>query len=396
MARDRKQWAPNPYAIARQLTGRKDIRFLYSAEGKEADNWLKNAFELHRKNQTLTDALRQFRKLAAENKGPLTLDRALALASVKSLDYKPEQLARVLPFILQIIDVKLQEPLKAPPPSRPQLVLGTYDEANDLMVTGANYLDPIQGGIADCYLISSMISLAWTRRNLLETGLNASGFGPNTDTFAWQFHNEDQQGTLGAQVQVTEFIPKNQGEPLYGHARDPREYWPALLEKAYLRMRLPGNGEPTADDYHSLDNGALPQDACQSMVGGPIGTQALFTNLGKRIFDSGQALSTPSGVMNKPVMAWTEEVAGDQITWEQTGIWKDHAYSVLGVTPAGNFTHVVLRNPLGVANEPRAGYATGDWMAGAERVELNKNGVFAIPRQLFFDNFQHIGWGNLP
>lgn len=396
MPHDRKQWTPNPYAIARRLTGRADIRFLYSADGATADKWLKGAFEIARKNQTLTEVLNQFREVADQLKAPLTLERALELQEVKSLGYTRDQLARVLPLILQITDVQLEPLSGGTPPVAPQLILGTFGVSDELMVQGAHYLDPIQGAIADCYLISSMISLAWTQRNLLETRLGDSGFGPATRTFEWGFHNDDRQGTPGPKVKVTELVPKDQGEPLYGHAHDPREYWPSLLEKAYLRMKVPGSGEPPSkEDYESLNNGALPHRACQSVVGGVAITEPLFTDVGKKAFEQGEPLDTPSGIMDKPVMAWTEEVAGNKQTFEQTGIWQDHAYAVLGVTPAGEFTHVVLRNPLGIANEPRDGYLIDDWLAGAEKVELNKRGVFAIPRKLFFESFQHIGWVNL-
>lgn len=393
MPRDRKRWTPNPYAIGRQLRNRENIRFLYFEEGAVAEEWLKAAFELNRKNQTLSEVLKQFRQLTEVIRQPLTLARALELPQVRALGYKRDQLARVLPLLLNITDVGFVVPGEPSPP--PELILGTYGPSRNLLVNGVHYLDPIQGDSADCYLISSMISLAWTRQPMFEGRLNA-GFQPGM--FKWQFHKNNQTGTPGQQIQVSELtLTDSSGQPLYAHSRDQHEFWPALLEKAYVRLMSPGAGEPIPDDYKSLDNGDLPQDACQSLVGSRTGTQPLFTAVGKKIFEQGpNSLGTLDGIMSKPVMAWTEEVRGTKLTWEKTGIWEDHAYAVLGVTPAGRFTHVVLRNPLGIANAIKPGYATGIWQAGAEAVELNKNGVFAIPKRLFFAKFQHIGWINLP
>ena len=103
-------------------------------------------------------------------------------------------------------------------------------------------------------------------------------------------------------------------------------------------------------------------------------------------------LVTASGVVRRPVMAWTKDDIGvkDRKVWEKTGLWPNHAYAVLGVMPS---KHIVLRNPHGVATTVRRGYATGEWQpADREPVVLNKNGVFAISPALFFKHFEDMGW----
>ena len=132
----------------------------------------------------------------------------------------------------------------------------------------------------------------------------------------------------------------------------------------------------------------------------------------RKIFLEG-ALATPSGVMTKPVMAWTNTVENmrqpltrdgidlnetNRDVWKETGLWPRHAYAVLGVMLADNAVeHVVLRNPHGAPTDPndRLGYHEGPWMPdGRPPVPLNQDGVFAISRDLFYANFVDIGWND--
>lgn len=406
----RKNWAPNPYAIAQLLNGRADFKFLKEASGKDADNFLKKAFQLEEKKRTLVHALKPFRELAAAVKEPLPLEKVSALDQYKELRkdvrYTAEQIHRVLPRLVQVADARFglasnPGPLVAMP------VIGAFGNSDQLEVNRASYLDPVQGDTADCYLVSAMIGLAWANPDLLHANLLSSGFGAGS--FKWQFHS-NPPGPLNP-VSVTSQVPKDGDFPLFARSSEPAEYWPSLLEKAYVvrvaneNQHVLPNGEPSPANYQFIANGDLPQSACRALVGGTAQPDFLDTPSGNRIFSFSRdnllrgALATASGVMSRPVMVWRHSAAGDNPSvWENAGLLPDHAYTVLGVMQSDDVVeHVVLRNPYGYAtDETRHGYKSGLWEPdGREAVTLNKNGVCAISRELFYQHFNNIGWVEL-
>jgi hypothetical protein len=193
---------------------------------------------------------------------------------------------------------------------------------------------------------------------------------------------------------------------VYARSTTPTEYWPALVEKAYVVMRCGtvAGGEPTPDQYQSINHG-FPQDACHSLVGGVKKTKLLKFDEGKKIFLSGGLLHNPSGVMTHPVMAWTKDkedivFTEDREVWEKTSLWPNHAYAVLGTMSSGSnpLEHVVLRNPHGKKTAVREGFSEDEsWKPdGRSPVPLNEDGVFGLSRELFYKYFGNIAWVEVP
>ena len=153
--------------------------------------------------------------------------------------------------------------------------------------------------------------------------------------------------------------------------------------------------ELTALDYKAINRGSTP-GARVPVIGGRSRARRNFgfDSAASEIFLPGGRLSTPHGVMSKPVMAWTKENIGvkEKEVWEKTGLWPNHAYAVLGVMDTG---HIVLRNPHGRATKRRRGYAEGPWQANGLSVNLNVDGVFALSRDLFYAHFNDISWVDL-
>ena len=234
----------------------------------------------------------------------------------------------------------------------PRIVAANGD-VDQLMVGGTGFLDPIQGGTADCYLISSMIALAWTHPSVLERLLNSTGFGTRGNrSFTWQFHHD--AGATRGPVTVTGTVPLREGSPLYARSFEPTESWPSLLEKAYVTMIRNLTNEPTPDDYRLISNGDVPQDACQSLVGGTTDLNVLPRC--PNIFSFQHAdghLGTASGVVNRPVMVSTmsSQIEGKTVS-KETGLFFDHAYALLGVMKSQDgVEHVVLRDPYGAPHD---------------------------------------------
>lgn len=388
------KWLPNPYAIAQQVTNTPDIASILRSGGKVADSFLRETFLSGRRQKTMIGALAIFERIARMFDGPITLSQAVEQSQRiwAAESYTAAQIGRVLPSVLPILSAVSSD---------------AFTDADELIIDKVSYLDPVQGDVGDCYLISAMIALAWAKKIKLTRRLNSAGFNPPADrSFAWKFH--DDTGADGDRTKVTGRLMMAGNLPRYARSSSPVEDWPSLLEKAYVVQVCGANvvqGEPSQPNYKSIDamtEGSMPQRACQALLGGVIQGELLDSNAGRKIFLQDGRLETESGVMSKPVMAWTkmkereEEIDPDaDDVWETTGLFPRHAYAVLGTMLSNNTVkHVVLRNPHGADTDPdRDGYHAGPWDPdGGPSVLLNKDGVFAISRKLFYENFEDIGW----
>lgn len=398
-------WLPNPYALAQVLADELDIESLYSADGLSADQFLSGAFKSQDKGKTLADALGLFHQLAEAVKAPMLIADVMNLAQAKRAveAFDPETIRLLLPYLVPLSDDEFSASA-GDGPSGPG-GRSWFADSNQLMIDDASYLDPIQGAVGDCYLISAMIALAWCTPALLRARMGSAGFNPPTErSFEWQFHND--AGSKPGRVKVSGRIPiAGKKAPRYAKSVS-GESWPGLVEKAFVvktRPSGPDSAEPTPADYQLIDRNSTPQGACQSLVGGKTDQEILKFEEGRKIFTRAGKLGTltggmsSAGVMSKPAMAWTKKDIGvtDSKIWEKTGLWPSHAYAVLGVMgDPDRLEHVVLRNPHGVATdaETRDGYAKGVWNAGERSVDLNQRGVFAITAELFYKHFGDIGW----
>lgn len=393
-------YAPNPYAIAQRVTGR-DIGFLFGngAKWQDAEALLKEGLRL-RGGRTLDQALGLLRKMAATVQTPIQLDQALDVvmrtSEVKEWGFSTDEVRRVLPLVLPIADSKFESAAESA--SQAPQVVAFYRNVDRLVVDGTALLDPIQGATGDCYLIASMIALAWTNPGRLEQLFASSGFDARGErSFSWQFH--DEMRGLSDAVTVAGTVPTDQGSPLYARSSEPTEYWPALLEKAYVKMIRNLNRNPEPEDYLLIAHGDTPQDACQMLVGGRAKLDMLNRNDNLFVFRHVDGhLGTASGVMDRPVMVstMTSPTGGKEVS-KETGLRFDHVYAVLGVIKSGDtIEHVVIRDPYGVPNEVKNGFRWEPWLPeGRPEVELNQRGVMAIDRDLFFKHFKNIGWVNL-
>ena len=388
-------WAPNPYAIAQRLIGEA------IPDSGNADDFLRKAFRLDGQSRKMIDVFKPVFDLTRMIDKPMPLAQVMDLDKVKSAGFTQEQLRRVLPLLVPIADARFASPSEAGPADLPSdLVVAAYGDSQELLFDDATYLDPVQGSVADCYLIASLIALAWTNPDGWEVRLNASGFNRQAEdrSFQWQFH--DEAGSPRGQLKVTGHIPLTKDGQVYARSATPTEYWPALVEKAYVVMRRGSaeSGEPTPPQYQAINHG-FPQDACHSLVGGVKKTKLLKFEEGQKIFLAGGLLHSSSGVMKHPVMAWTEDkddivFTEDREVWEKTSLFPNHAYAVLGTMGSDPIEHVVLRNPWGKKTAVHEGFATDEsWKPdGRAPVPLNEDGVFALSLELFYKYFGNIAW----
>jgi hypothetical protein len=390
------KWAPNPYALAQLLSGETDLEPLLAQSGEELDKLLITTFVSQGRHRTVSEAFSAFQQVGELNE-TLTLEEAMRSPHINkaAIARSDDQFRLVAPALLRISDDIFEGHV--------------FAASRELTIDEAGYRDPVQGLIGDCYLIAAMIALAWAAPSLMTRRLNESGFNADeTPFFRWQFHSEDNESGLRGNVSATGQIPMAGKLPRYARSSSSDEFWPALLEKAYVIKRRPSVLEPSPADYQAINEVTNPPTACQTLVGGRVRARSAGSSEFTNVFsDDGllgprQGGQLESGVLTKPVMAWTFEQAAVDF-WDKTGLWPKHAYAVLGIMRDSRHDHVVLRNPHGFPTKVRDGYAEGTWRASGrpitssnDEVELNTGGVFAITRDMFFKHFEHVGWVELP
>jgi hypothetical protein len=334
---------------------------------------------------------------------PIRLRTALAMPEVKTLAARlsnPDWLPRLLPFIVPLEDVGFTPPGAGVAMTETPNI-GSYEQIGALQLGGVSWRDPQQGSTGDCYLIASMVALAWARPRTWRQVL-AVATEQSKDKIRATFHGDDADAVDPLPFDVPTRVPLDSGHNwIYAHSSDHDETWPALVERAFvmLRHKLTA-GEPTVDDYRAIGNDLFPHQAARILIGGsPFAHRTSEEVKPHEVLVNRCEESLP----RSPTMAWTwpkDDPRGAGADWRSSTLVKGHAYAVLGLMAHENHNFVVLRNPYGV-NDHVADSPGGNWDAGAPRnegaaVPLDEGGVFAISEARFNECFQGVDGVDLP
>jgi len=187
----------------------------------------------------------------------------------------------------------------------------------------AEFFDPVQGAVGDCYLIAALSSVAWARPFTISDAARATAADNESFKHRITFYNNGPQN-----FEVTDKILVTDGGSVpYCRSSETGEIWPGIYEKAYARMRL-----DEATDYPAIPNIAN---------GDPVGACAQLTGLSPTYmwhssFTAAQVLAavqshSSNGRTTSPMTAWTygSGPEGD-VAYRDANIVAGHAYSVLG------------------------------------------------------------------
>lgn len=222
----------------------------------------------------------------------------------------------------------------------------------------AEFFDPVQGAVGDCYLIAALASVAWART--YEIGHRSRATGVTQEQFVDMIPLFD--GSKRVLVEVTEAVPVSaSGGFLYARSWESGEVWPAVYEKAYAKWRTNHSGDTP--------------DILSIAGGDPVGAAAQLTGLSKTyywtastsvdtIYQRVRENSLSRKTFN-PMVAWTYssgDKSPDKVNYSNANLVANHAYSILGWDYRSGNRYVVLRNPWG-QTEATTDFLTGSWSA---------------------------------
>ena len=200
-----------------------------------------------------------------------------------------------------------------------------------LYVDGISYDDVVQGSIANCYMVSAFSSLAQANPDTIKNAITDNRDG----TYSVRFFEKDAYGrykpvtvTVDSDI-ATDFGISNK----YAKARDGKEQWVTVLEKAYAQWK---------GGYEAIGNGGRAGEVFEALTGRGYTWSSTKYTPADRLY---QSISTALAA-HRPVTAGTYG-KDSGVDYTGTGVYAWHAYTVLGASEEQGTRYIQLRNPWG-------------------------------------------------
>ncbi len=246
---------------------------------------------------------------------------------------------------------------------------GKKNFTGPLFVDAPKAEDVQQGQIGDCYFPAAMAAVAKADPDFITKLIKDNGDGTYTVNFKQKDWATGRMRDVPIKVDGDLWV-RSYGGPLYGssaNSSDPKkmELWFPLVEKAYAQWK---------GSYDAIGNGGMASDVMEAVTG--RSGDDMYVSSGNK-----EALwnQITKSVDNKlPVAAGTYGEDREAL-YTNSGVYADHAYSIMGYEKQGTERYVVIRNPWG-ESEP-AGNGPND-------------GIFKLKLEDFTKLYQNLMYVN--
>ncbi len=234
-----------------------------------------------------------------------------------------------------------------------------------LFIDGPSAADVRQGAIGNCYFPAALASIAAQNPDAIKNMIKDNGDGTYTVTF----HSANNySGGRPQQVTVDgDLYARSYGGPIYGSslggstAPDKMEMWFPIVEKAYAQWK---------GSYDRIGNGGVAGQVMAEVLGRPYAYENLSAANADRMYER----IKKAAEAGKPMAAGT--YGTDQSArYTNTGVYANHAYSVLGVEEKDGQKFVKVRNPWGQSEYGNDG---------------KNDGFFSIPLDKFAELYRAV------
>lgn len=221
--------------------------------------------------------------------------------------------------------------------------------------TGPGY--GFQGRIGDCPVPAACSAVAAVDEQAIRDLIRPQRDG----TYVVTFHPQNQPPV---EIVVDDKVWQDANGPRYGTGKI--ETWFPLVEKAYAAY---------VGGYEILGQGTSVGTVLSELVGRPV--TEVWLNTGVKADDVWKQVQRATA--QGQAMALGTFGSSEQARYRGTGVYPNHAYSVVGVAETNGVRHLILRNPWGSS----AGVSSG--VTGSARVD---GGVFSMKIDDVVDLFQ--------
>jgi calpain len=251
-------------------------------------------------------------------------------------------------------------------------------------IDGLTRLDVKQGSLGDCWLVSAISSLADKKKFLNRVVCSDNTF--DKENYAGIFHFRFWKFGEWIDVVIDDRLPVDEYDRLvYTSSSNKKEFWPALLEKAYAKFR---------GSYKNIDGG-LTEYALQDFSGGIIETHFLGDLNAENAVEFFKSKLRKNALLGAAIT---------DANTDKSQLPSGHAYTITGAAKyKSNKILIRVRNPWGNATEWKGAWSdeSQEWKYIPDEFknkigfEIKQDGEFWMSYEDFLKNFSRITVCNL-
>lgn len=224
---------------------------------------------------------------------------------------------------------------------------GTWQDAGRFFNETAEFFDPVQGAVANCYYIAALSAIAWSQPFRIAQQTRATGMAQAQFLDRITFYKPDSNGQVDREIEVSDTVPKTSwGSFIYARSSEDGESWPAIYEKAFAKLKT-----GTTTDHPDITATGWGDCvwATAQLTGGSRAYYDTASRSGDQLWNllRGNCLSYRT---IRPMTAWTYGSGADSpdhVDYSSAHVVGSHCYTVLGWAYRNCRRYILLRNPWG-------------------------------------------------